>query len=123
MATLKELIEKHGFNVWLAHVDAPKIKYFKPLAYCEFDPDSIIGEPNYKIVYDHFYNKDETFLIPFELPKKKVMLYPALYRYSSGTYYIGDALFGTELQASRYNYAGTFVRWLNEPRFGVEVEV
>ena len=75
--TLKELIEKHGFGVWLAHRKTPNEKMFKPMVYSEKINGKIIGE-RWDGYADSFYYMVED-LVLYEPPKKKVKLYKYFY--------------------------------------------
>ena len=71
--------------------------------------------------YQYFKNieQDEEFEI-YEEPRKKVMVYPALYKDKAGICYIPARLFPDEATAKEYCGMGEFVRLLLDR--GVEVE-
>lgn len=60
---------------------------------------------------------------PYVEPKKKktVKMYPALAR-SVNQYLVSDELFETEKDA-QCTFPNIFVRWLNEEKYAVEVEI
>jgi hypothetical protein len=59
-------------------------------------------------------------------PKQKVkkLFYPALVRQTNGNLFVTTTIYKTEHEAiNSFSNPDKFVRWLNEDRYGIEVEV
>lgn len=84
--TLKELIEKHGFGVWLAHKHFPNVKDFRPVCKSNMLKNIVIGEYYDGKSSEYFENYENFVLYEPTKQKKKVKLYRYLFEEQDGDY-------------------------------------
>lgn len=68
--TLKELIDEHGFGVWVAFEHSPHVKKFRPLGTSYFSCETVVGEDDGG--NPEFFSMCHTSLTLYQPPKQKV---------------------------------------------------